>query len=249
MERKLSYGQLLQLKRLTTPTLYNGWEQITRHDRRQHTNREDVRDFMPQNGPMVGYVVTVVCEPSNPEHPRDNPDAPSQYRKYIASIPGPKIVVVKDLDKPNFIGSYWGEVNAGIHSALGCVGTITDGAVRDVAEMTAVGFKALASRLCVGHAYSWPVRWNCEVEVFGCTVKPGDLIHADQHGFLVIPEEDHERLFEAGTFMDSNECHTVISAARDAHGKSHADILKAIEEASQQFNQAAITQFGAAGEW
>ena len=57
------------------------------------------------------------------------------------------------------IGSAWGEVNSNVHRALGCVGTITDGAIRDVDEMTNAGFKALARRLCVGHAYSVPVRW------------------------------------------------------------------------------------------
>lgn len=249
MERKLDYGELWKLKRLSTPTLYNGWEQITKHDRRTCTNREETRDFMPQFSPMVGYAVTVVCEPSNPDHPRTNPNAPAEYREYLASIPGPKIVVVQDLDKPNFIGSYWGEVNSGIHQALGCVGTITDGAVRDVMEMTSNGFKAIASRMCVGHAYSWPVRWNCEVEVFGCPIKPGELIHADQYGFLVIPDEDQERLFEAGLFMDANECTSVISAAQDSHGKSLQQVLREINEAGGKFNRAAQEKYGAAGEW
>jgi 4-hydroxy-4-methyl-2-oxoglutarate aldolase len=67
------------------------------------------------------------------------------------------------------------------------VGTITDGAVRDLDEMNNAGFKALARRLCVGQAFSHPVRWNCEVEAFGRKVQPGDLVHADKHGFLVIP--------------------------------------------------------------
>lgn len=249
MDRPLTYGQLLQLKRLTTPTLYNGWEQITRQDRRTHVNREETHDFMPQFGPMIGYAVTVVCEPSNPDHPKQNPDAPARYREYIASVPSPKIVVVQDLDKPNNIGSYWGEVNSGIHSALGCVGTITDGAIRDVMEMTSNGFKALASRLCVGHAYSWPVQWNCEVEVFGCTIKPGQLIHADQHGFLVIPEEDQARLFHAGSFMDANECNTVISATHNTHGQTTGEILQAMNEAAIRFNRTAEDEFGVKGEW
>lgn len=249
MERKLTYGELVRLKRLSTPTLYNGWEQITKEDRRLFTNREETHDFMPQFGPMVGYAVTVVCEPSNPNHQNEQPNAPREYREYIAGIPGPKIVVVQDLDKPNIIGSYWGEVNSATHGALGCVGTITDGAVRDVQEMTGNGFKALAARMCVGHAFSWPVRWNCEVEVFGCTIKPGQLIHADQHGFLVIPEEDQQRVYEASVFMDTNECNTVISAARDSHGKSLEQLLKDMNEAAGQFGQSAKEKHGAAGEW
>lgn len=199
------------------PTIYNGWEQITRRDRtRDGINLEETRDFMPAMGPMVGHAVTVVVEPSNPAHRETNPNAWSEYRRYVAGIPGPKIAVVQDLDRPQTIGSFWGEVNA--HAALGCVGTITDGAIRDVDEMTNAGFKALARRLCVGHAHVWPVRWNREVEVFGQTVRPGQLIHADKHGSLAVTGEEEPLLLEAAKFMDSNECHTVIPAARSAAG-------------------------------
>ncbi len=57
--------------------------------------------------------------------------------------------------------------------------------------------------------------------VFGCEVKTGDLIHADKHGFMVIPEEDQEHLVEAVAFMDENECLTTIEAARQSGGKSY----------------------------
>src|SRR6202012_2778017 len=109
-------------------------------------NPEETTDFMPQMGAMVGRAVTVTFEPSNPEHPRRNPRAWSEYRQYVASVPGPKIVVVQDLDKPDTFGAFWGEVNSSMHRALGCVGTITDGAIRDVDEITYAGFKALARR-------------------------------------------------------------------------------------------------------
>lgn len=246
----LSHAELLELKRLNTPTIYNGWEQVTSHDiAAEGFNLEECRDFMPRMGPMVGYAVTVQFEPSNAEHPRRNPDAWSEYREYVASVPGPKIVVVQDLDKPRVIGSFWGEVNSNIHRALGCVGAITDGAIRDVDEMTNAGFKAIARRFCVGHAYSCPVRWNCDVEVFGRTVQPGQLIHADKHGFLVIPDEDQEGLLEASRFMDSNECNTLIPAARSAAGKPAAQVLDEINAAAAAFGQAVRDQFGKKGEF
>ena len=246
----LSHADILQLKRWNTPTIYNGWERITRHDpAAAGFNLEETRDFMPQMGPMVGYAVTVQCEPSNPEHPKNSPNAWSEYRDYVASVPGPKIVVVQDLDKPRVIGAFWGEVNSNIHRSLGCVGTITDGAIRDVDEMCNAGFKALARRFCVGHAYSCPVRWNVEVEVFGRKVSSGHLIHADKHGFLVIPDEDQTRLLEAARFMDSNECNTLIPAARGAAGKPTAQVLAEINAAGAAFGVAARERFGKKGEW
>lgn len=250
MSRILSHSDLLQLKRWNTPTIYNGWEQITRHNRLgPFYNIEKTRDFMPQMGPMIGYAVTVVCEPSNPKHAEDKAAAWAEYRTYIASLPGPKIVVVQDLDKPRHVGSFWGEVNANVHRALSCVGTITDGCIRDVDEMTNAGFKAIAARMCVGHAYSTPVRWNCEVEVFGTKVQPGALIHADKHGFLIIPEEDQAELLEAAQFMDANECNTIIAAARESAGKSTEEILAALQAAGKAFGQNAREKFGRRGEW
>lgn len=249
MNAPLTHADFLQLKRWNTPTIYNGWEQITRSDASQAGfNPEETRDFMPQMGPMVGRAVTVVCEPSNAEH-KKNARAWSEYRRYVASVAGPKIVVVQDLDKPRVVGAFWGEVNSNIHRSLGCVGTITDGGVRDLDEMTNAGFKALARRLCVGHAFSCPVRWGVEIEVFGRKVSPGQLIHADKHGFLVVPAEDEAGLLDAARFMDSNECQTLIPAARDNAGRTAVETCDAIDEAARKFGEAARAHFGRKGEW
>ena len=246
----ISHEEMLELKRWNTPTIYNGWEQITASDASgEGFNFEETRDFMPQMGPMVGRAITVVIEPSNGEHKKSNPQGWNQYRNYVASIDGPKIVVVQDLDKPRVIGSFWGEVNSNIHKAFGCIGTITDGAIRDVDEMTNAGFKALARRFCVGHAFSHPVRWGCDVEVFGRTVSPGLLIHADKHGFLVVPEEDEDRLLDASRFMDSNECQTLIPAARSGAGKSREAIADAFSQAASKFDKNVLEKFGKKGEW
>jgi regulator of RNase E activity RraA len=243
----INHAELLKLKRWNTPTIYNGWEQITKSDAaKEGFNLEETHDFMPQMGPMAGYAVTVVIEPGNPAH-KQKANVWADYRAYIASVPGPKIVVVQDLDKPATYGSFWGEVNSNVHKALGCVGTITDGSIRDVDEMCNAGFKALARRLSVGHAHSTPVKWNCEVEVFGRKVKPGQLIHADKHGFLVIPDEDLERLLDASIFMDNNECNTIIAAARSAAGKPCEQILKELNDASAQFGKAVRDKFGGKG--
>lgn len=247
---RLSASELLELARWNTPTIYNGWEQLTRADAaHEGFNREETRDFMPQMGPMAGYAITVVCEPGCAKHKRENPNAWEEYREYVGSVPGPKIIVVQDLNKPDVLGSYWGEVNANVHRALGCIGTITDGAIRDLDEMNNAGFKALARRLCVGHAHSHPVRWGCEVEVFGTPIRPGQLVHADKHGFLAVPEGEEAGLLEAARFMDTNECRTLISAARESTGKPVPEILVRLNRAAAEFGRAATERFGGRGEW
>jgi 4-hydroxy-4-methyl-2-oxoglutarate aldolase len=230
---------MLELRRWNTPTIYNGWEQVTQQDPGKDAfNLEETIDYMPQMGAMTGRAITVVCEPGNPLHKKQNSGAWSEYRRYVASLEGPKIVVVQDLDKPRTVGAFWGEVNSSVHRSFGCIGTITDGAIRDVDEMTNAGFKALARRLCVGHAYSCPVRWNCEVEVFGRRVEPGQLVHADKHGFLVVRAEEEARLLEASRFLDSQECQTLIAAARDSAGLTAEQMLKKFDQAGQQYARA-----------
>ena len=243
-------SELLQFKRWNTPTIYNGWEQITPRDRtREGINLEETRDFMPQMGPMVGWAVTLVVEPSEAKHRVANPAAWSDYRRYVAGVPGPKIVVVQDLDKPRVIGSFWGEVTSNTHRALGCVVTITDGAIRDVDEMTNAGFKALARRLCVGHAHVVPVRWGGPVEVFGQKIEPGQLLHADQHGFLALTADEAPRVLEAARFMDANECQTVIPAARGTAGLTSEEALRKMDEAAAAFTRATREYFPRDGEW
>jgi regulator of RNase E activity RraA len=92
-----------------------------------------------------------------------------------------------------------------------------------------------------------PVSWGESVTVFGCEVRSGDLIHADKHGFMVIPEEDQKHLVEAVAFMDENECLTTIGAARQSVGKSYAEILDDLDRASSEFGknvQAMKKRFG-----
>jgi regulator of RNase E activity RraA len=215
----LSDHQLAELARWNTPTVYNAWEALTSTERTEgRFNRDAITDYTPARLAMVGFAVTVEFEPSNARWPRENPKAWNEYREYVASVPGQKIVVAKDLDGAATVGAFFGEVNTTVHRALGCVGAITDGALRDLDEVRILGFRHLARRLCIGHAYSCPVRWNVPVEVFGCEVRPGDLIHADTHGFLVIPEPDQVGLLDAVAFLDDAERTTLIAAANAYEG-------------------------------
>ena len=246
MQPALSEGDLNELRRWSTGGCLQ-WllEQITqRNIAGEAINLEPVHDFMPFSGPMAGYAVTVVIQPSDPAPKRQNPLAWSEYRRYVASVPGPKIVIVQDLDKPRLIGAFWGEVTGNFHRSLGCVGTIIDGGIRDIDEMGQAGFKALARGLCPGRAHSCPIRWGVEVEVFGRRIAPGQLIHADKHGFLAIPPGEEAGLLDATRFMDAKECQTLIVAARDAAGKSPLEICDAMDKAGEAFRAAAREKFG-----
>lgn len=247
---RIGPADMLKLKRWNTPTIYNGWEMISSTERTSGTiNMEETRDFMPLFGPMVGRAVTVKIETTNHNNPTLRKAAWDDWLAFVADLPGPKIVVMQDVDTRPGIGSFWGEVSANMHRSLGCVGAIVDGAIRDVDEMTNAGFKALARRLCVGHLYAWPVQWGTSVDVFGATVETGMLMHADKHGFIGIPDRDEQALLAAVRAMDDNECDTVIPAARFTWSKNYPAILDERQEAASRF-RATSAQIGTgSAEW
>ena len=245
----VTHSEILKLKRWNSCTIANALEQISSVDPLSIVNRDETRDFMPEMGPMVGYAVTVQITGGDPQIKKDQSQNFSRYRDYLASLPGPKIVVVQDLDAPICNGSIWGEVGANVAHALGCVGTITDGAIRDLDGMKNASFKALARRLAVSHAYTWPVRWGCEVKVFGTRVHPGQLLHADKHGFIIIPAEVQSAVLDAARFMDDNECNTVIASARQQQGRSIPEVLRGMDEAAVKFSANTRSRFGRDGEW
>jgi regulator of RNase E activity RraA len=176
---------------------------------------------------MVGYAVTVEYTASSKKVAQENPDGYLNMYKYLASVPGPKILVAKSLDYPNDNnGSIFGEVTGNACRALDCLGAIDDGWLRDVDEACYAGFKLVGRYLGVSHGYCTPLRFGNEVEIFGAKVKPGMLIHADKYGFIAIPDEETEHLLEAVRFMDANECKTMIHTARETQGKSPEQIVE-----------------------
>ncbi len=134
---------------------------------------------------MAGYAVTGVIAADSGEGRRVSP---FDWWAYIATIPAPRVVVLHDLDK-NVIGSFWGEVNGNVHKAQGCVGTVTDGSVRDLDEVHDIGFHFFSSCVTVSHAYVHMVEFGIPVKVGGLVVKPGDILVGDKHGVIEVPRE------------------------------------------------------------
>jgi len=147
-----------------------------------------IKCIFPDLGPMVGYACTATMLADQPATERDR-GATQAHWDNILKTPGPRVAVIHDLDQPPCIGSLWGEVNANIHRALGCLGVVTDGGVRGLDEVYELGFHFFAADVIPSHAYVHIVDSGSQVEVGGLVVNNGDLIHADKHGVVVIPHE------------------------------------------------------------
>jgi 4-hydroxy-4-methyl-2-oxoglutarate aldolase len=180
----LSTESLTELRDLTVPTLANAVELFGVVQPNEGYNRRPVTCHFPEFGMCAGFAVTVAARTDSPAAAMDEP----KYWSWLETQPGPKIVVVQDLDDPPG-GAMWGEWNANVHRALGCVGTITEGAVRDLDALDRLGFHAFATSVSVAHGYGVFVDYGMPVEVAGLRIATGDLVVADQHGVLRIPGE------------------------------------------------------------
>jgi regulator of RNase E activity RraA len=180
---------LEQLRRYDTPTLSNAVETFDVRPRDQGFASMDVRCMFPELGPLVGFAATALIRSRG-----HGPDEQAPLWAHVQTVPAPRVVVVQDVDEEPGHGALWGEVNATIFQALGCHGCITNGCVRDLNEARAIGFQFFARGPGVSHAYVRVLAVGEEVSVGRLSVRPNDLIHADQHGVLSIPAEIAEEL-------------------------------------------------------
>jgi len=204
MGQPLTPEQIDELRKITTPTIINAIETFDVQPRNSGFMNPHVRCIFPELGPMVGYAVTgKLCanEPAAEEHK----GLSHEMWKLILQTSSPRVVVIEDIDDPPAIGSMWGEVNGTIHKALGCIGVVTNGGVRDLDEVRAMGFHFFATHVIPSHAYEHLVEIGTPVKVGGLTVKPGDLLHGDQHGVVVIPPEIAHLVAARAREVEQNE--------------------------------------------
>ena len=193
----LSNELIAALQRLDTPTVCNALEGVAPERRGHGYTTAPLVCTRPELGALVAVARTATIRAAHPGRGARGRTTAMDYYAYIDQGPKPCVTVIQDLDgSQRAYGSFWGEVNSNIHKGLGCTGVITDGSVRDIPDI-AEGFQMLAD--CVGpsHAHVHVVDFACPVTVAGMAVADGDLIHADQHGAVVVPWEEAEQVAEA----------------------------------------------------
>ncbi|CCD83811.1 conserved hypothetical protein [Bradyrhizobium sp. ORS 285] len=205
------------LARYDTPTICNAME-IVAPDRRLigYTTKPLVCPF-PDLPPMVGYARTATIRSvvKSGMSVAEQAQRRTDYYEYVGTGHGPRIVVIQDIDGPDIgYGAFWGEVQSNVHKALGCLGVITDGSIRDIPQW-APGFQALAGSVGPSHAWVHAESFGGQVRVAGMTVRSDDLIHSDRHGAIVIPHDIAASLPEAAELCARRET-PILEIARSA---------------------------------
>lgn len=178
------------LQKVDTPTVCNGIEVAQGKRGFQDFTRQTMVSSAPTEPAMVGYARTAKIAALNP------PSAPADeiktrrmaYYRYMAEGSFPAIAVIEDEDYPQAIGAFWGEINTTIHKGFGLSGTLTNGVMRDLGDCPA-GYPVVAGSIGPSHGFVHVTDLDCTVDILGLTIQPGDLVHADRHGAVIIPPE------------------------------------------------------------
>ncbi len=204
---------LKHLQAIDTPTVCNAIEVAQGKRGFANFTRQTLISSNPNNSVMVGYAVTAKISAITP------PDEPEEvirsrrmdYYRAMAEGIKPSIAVVEDIDFPNCIGAYWGEINTTVHKSFGMNGALTNGVMRDLGDLPD-GFPVVAGSIGPSHGFVHVKAINVPVNIVGLKVNPGDLVHADRHGAVVIPPEVISTLSQAiQTLLDSEQI--ILSAA------------------------------------
>jgi regulator of RNase E activity RraA len=210
---KLTKALIAALTAVDTPTICNAIEIVEGRRATGGFTRTPVVAAFPALPPILGFARTATISAAAPSSasPKEQKALKIAYYRQLESDQ-PVIAVIEDTDDQPGIGAMWGEVNSAIHKGLGVAGGLTNGSIRDL-DMLAPGFQLLAGCIAPSHAHVHVTAVGIPVTVFGLRVHPGDLIHADKHGAVVIPPGMARELPKAVELNQRQEA-PILTAAR-----------------------------------
>jgi regulator of RNase E activity RraA len=214
-EHPFTREDLETLRQWDTPTICNALE-IVVPQRRGHGFT--VRPMVAADAslpPICGLARTGTIRAAAPSGRNKDQDRAMRigWYEYVERASLPTVVVLQDLDDTPGTGAFWGEVNSNVHKALGALGVVTNGSIRDL-DMLAPGFQLIAGVVNPSHAWVHVVAFGQEVTVHGMHVAHEDVVHADRHGAVVIPH-DAVRKIPAAIELISRKEKVILDMCRE----------------------------------
>jgi regulator of RNase E activity RraA len=203
----LTPAQLDELRAIDSPTIANAIEYFGVRPRVSGYCGSNVRCLTPDAGFMLGYAVT--CKGDSTTEDKDRREHTSLYSAIAALQPLPAVVVIGDDGDPSklHLACHAGEMMATTMKRVGAVGLVTNGGLRDIREINALGgFHYFGRGLVVAHGRPSIYDVGATVNIDGMEVHPGDLLHGDENGITVIPAEiAHEVAAKAREHRDDEQ--------------------------------------------
>lgn len=195
--------------------------------------RGRVHAIYPDLPPVVGYATTATFRSG---FPTTAPDRFPDQLKAMQAFPAPRIAVIQDLDDPT-MGATLGEIMSRTYRRFGCAAIVTSGGARDILAVRDLKFAIFASSVVVGHGYPRIEDVHVPVVLEGVTIHPGDIIHADANGVLVVPNDIVEQV--AGACEEYMAVEKKIVDYLDRADATIDGYLKSEDVAAVEFGQLA----------
>ncbi|MFW6075876.1 MAG: RraA family protein [Chloroflexota bacterium] len=187
-DARLTPAEIETLRRFDSPTIANAIEPFGVRPLTTGFMGMDIRCMFPEMGVMVGYAVTAALD-SQTEEEKPDKRVLGQVLENLDKSPKPAVLVFQDVGPRPSHSCHFGDSLANLTHRLGAVGLVTNGGIRDLAGCRELGFQYYAPGVTVSHGNYRYVSAGEPVEVSGVTVHPGDLIHADENGVVLIPAD------------------------------------------------------------
>jgi 4-hydroxy-4-methyl-2-oxoglutarate aldolase len=215
---KLTETEIIEkLQKIDTPTISNVVATYPRSDNcmklydawygEWYTN-STIRCVYPELGPRVGYVATAVfCERSDKYTGMGRWALP----EHINRTKKPVILVAEQQFSPDLMNrvGLFGEIMTTQYKAMGVVGVVTNGPMRDVDAIKSMDFQYYATGITPGHGDFIVKSVEVPVRVGGMTVMPGDMVHMDTHGVVKFPSNKMEEVLERALKLLESEADTM----------------------------------------
>lgn len=204
MTHELSRPLLDELLKIDTPTISNAIETLKLRPQHEGFTPAQIRCQFPELGRRCGVAVTAHVETITRSNEKREAEFIELFRA-VANTPKPAIVVFQEIGPGPEYSAHCGEVMATIFLRAGAVGLVTDGTVRDVAELRKLNFQCFARGTVASHANFRIVRVNIPVQILGLPILPGDVLHGDENGLASIPRTALSGLVQAAESVRARE--------------------------------------------
>jgi len=198
-------ASLEKLRRLDSCSVANAIETFVERLRNTGFADSTVRCMFDDFPPLVGYAATVRIRTSEPPMEGDSYYYRLDWLEHVLRVPEPRVLVMEDLDPEPGLGSFIGDVHINVLGALGCIGVVTNGAVRNLPAARDRHFQMFAHNVSVSHAFAHVFDFGGPVRVGNLAVQPGDLLHGDRHGIQTVPMEIAPKIPDVATQMIADE--------------------------------------------
>jgi len=185
----LAEAELNSLRQFNTCMVANAIETFNVRLRNTGFTDSKTHCIFPDQPPMVGYAITARLRTGDPPISGSYFHDRGDLWSHILECPTPRILVLEDMDQTPGRGAFVGDMHAAILRALGCIGYVTNGAVRELSGVRSLGLQLFAGNIAVSHAYAHIFDIGAPVTIDGMEVHTGSLLHGDQHGIVTVPDK------------------------------------------------------------